>query len=203
MADENENPNDRLRARGWCFTWNNYTEDDEALVFEMQHMPTILKYAIAGKEVCPTTGTRHMQGYIYFIHKKSMQQVSNFFPTRSTHVFWSRAKGTSAQNRAYCSKDNDYWEHGEAPLDAKAKGQIEKERWDRAKENAINGNMRNIDSDILVRCYGQLCQIKKDFMANPENAEDVTGLWIQGPAGCGKSRYARETFTPFFPCTLR
>lgn len=60
-----ENSNDTgfraLRGRAWAYTFNNYTEEHVERFKSMK----CLRHACA-KEVCPTTGTPHLQGYIRF-----------------------------------------------------------------------------------------------------------------------------------------
>lgn len=46
----------------FCFTLNNYTED-EFNAFSTEDFCGKFKYFIVGKEVCPTTGTPHLQGF--------------------------------------------------------------------------------------------------------------------------------------------
>lgn len=46
-----------------CFTLNNYGEEDERRIKTEAHR---YKYAVYGRETAPTTGTRHLQGYINF-----------------------------------------------------------------------------------------------------------------------------------------
>lgn len=46
-------------ALNWCFTLNNYTlKEYEALQNQE------CRYLLMGKEIAPTTGTPHIQGYI-------------------------------------------------------------------------------------------------------------------------------------------
>ena len=75
---------------------------------------------------------------------------------------------------------------------------MEKERWDKAKKAAMEGRIDDIDGDIFVRHYGNLKKIQKDYMTKPADAEDVTGIWIWGAAGVGKSRKAREEYTNLY-----
>lgn len=46
---------DQIRGRSWCFTHNNYTEED-VLRYDSLKCERI----VVGKEVAPTTGTPHL-----------------------------------------------------------------------------------------------------------------------------------------------
>jgi hypothetical protein len=100
------------------------------------------------------------------------------------------AKGNVKENVAYCSKDGKVIECGERPDDGG--GKTQKEKWDRCRELAVQGNIEDIDSDLYVRYYSTLQRIAKDHMKRPENLESPCGLWIYGRSGSGKSHYARE-----------
>lgn len=49
----------RNRLKRVCFTLNNYTEEDEQRI---QAGVEFYRYAVYGRELAPTTGTRHLQG---------------------------------------------------------------------------------------------------------------------------------------------
>lgn len=90
-------------ARAWCFTLNNYTEDEWRQcieVFESRNYDYII-----GKEECPTTGTKHLQGY--FRTKKSAIRFSTA-KNINKRMHLESARGTIEENYKYCSKDNNY-----------------------------------------------------------------------------------------------
>jgi len=170
------------RSYSWVFTTNNYTEMDITRTNETECV-----YLIYGRETS-TTGTPHLQGYVRFKTQQRLAQVRIFFPTSHLEI----AKGDPESNINYCSKEGQVFEKGKAPISKKAQGESEKQRWKRNLEAAKNGDTENIDPDIYIRYYRTIKEITKDHMAKPPDAEDTTGLWISGPAGCGKSRRARE-----------
>lgn len=179
---------DNTRSRGWCFTINNYTEKDEAELKELKCV-----YMIYGHEVAPTTGTPHLQGYVYFKDAKTMKTVSKCIPRASLH----EANGTADHNYVYCTKDGvDIVERGVRPKGHKGGGESNKERWDRARMAAQEGRFEDIDSDIYLRCYGTIKRIRMDELLVNKIYEDTEQhmQWVYGKAGVGKSRYARETY---------
>lgn len=87
----------------FVFTVNNYTPADEIIVKE-----SIKNFGIRGgygREVAPSTGTKHLQGFI--ILKKPMRWNQLEFP-KGTH--FETMKGTLKENINYISKeDKNYW----------------------------------------------------------------------------------------------
>lgn len=91
------------RSRGWVFTLNNWTEEEyKDLLHITQQFAQ--KYII-GKEHAPTTGTPHLQGYIYWKEGKSRDAMKKLFGKRYYLEF---ARGSPKQNETYCGKDEEY-----------------------------------------------------------------------------------------------
>ncbi|WP_445769492.1 hypothetical protein [Rheinheimera sp.] len=171
------------RSRAYCFTINNYTDEDCDQVQALD-----AKYVVCGKEV-GDKGVPHLQGYVYFHTVKSMLQVSKLL----TRAFLASAKGSSAQNQTYCSKDNLWYEKGVPPLTNKEKGVVEKDRWEAVWSAAKEGRIDDIPAKILIQNYSTIKRIKKDYMLTPEDlADGVCGLWYYGDTGTGKSWTARQ-----------
>jgi len=66
------------RSRNWCFTLNNYTEDEEQSFVDLEGHKQI-RYFIVGKEVGEEEHTPHLQGFIIFHNQKTFNQVVKFF----------------------------------------------------------------------------------------------------------------------------
>jgi len=172
------------RNRNFCFTWNNY--DDNSLVYLSQ---ILCKYVAYSKEVAPTTGTNHLQGFIAFNNPKTLQQARSLLS--GCHV--ETMLGSIAQNDVYCSKSGELIERGEKPISNDNKGRAEKLRWQRAKELAKANDLDSIDADIFIRCYSTLKNIAKDNLVKPP-PQDVKCFWIYGPTGTGKSHCVETMF---------
>jgi len=84
-------------CRNWCFTVNNYTEDD---IRKAKNLPC--KYIIFGKEV-GESGTPHLQGYVQLAKRTRLTGVKKLI---NNQVHWEPAKGTPQQNIEYCSKQD-------------------------------------------------------------------------------------------------
>lgn len=103
MSNElgNTRPIRQTVSKYWCFTWNNYTQDDLSKclsIFKDKNVDYIV-----GEEV-GDSGTPHLQGYIE--SKKSIRPIEFFNLSKNVH--WEKRKGKREDNLTYCSKDNKY-----------------------------------------------------------------------------------------------
>lgn len=177
-------------VRAYCFTLNNYTDDDKAQIQAFIDKNRV-KYCIYGHEKCPTTGTPHLQGYIYLRDAMTMAALSKHIRRAS----WRQANGNSDQNEKYCTKDaTDIFEYGTKPMDQKRKGEAEKERWDNARKMAKTGDFDSIDSDIYIKYIGNLKKIYADARPKVQSLDTTTGVWIYGDTGTGKTTYVNSTY---------
>lgn len=65
----------KVPLRAWVFTINNYTPEDESAVLALASQEGKIKRMAVGKEVAPTTGTPHLQGYVRFVKSVRQGQV--------------------------------------------------------------------------------------------------------------------------------
>lgn len=94
------------RAKFWCFTLNNYTQDD---VDRLATPSDAINYMVVGKEV-GESGTPHLQGTVCFVERKRLQQVKTFIG--EAHCSVTRYL---LQSIEYCKKDGDIIEWGQVP----------------------------------------------------------------------------------------
>lgn len=97
----------------YVFTLNNYT-DEQVAALKIE-IPLIAKYAIFGREVAPTTGTPHLQGYIRLERRARFNAALKWWKDKiggkMPHI--ERAKGSAKQNEVYAGKeDTEPWTHG-------------------------------------------------------------------------------------------
>lgn len=178
--------NDRQsRNRNFVFTWNNYPADAEHILRGKQS-----RYMAFGREV-GANGTPHLQGMVCFANARTARSVRNSLPGCHIEIM----RGTPTQSRTYCSKDGDFVEWGDLPVDKVSQSKQQKEEyqfaWDLAKENKIE----EVDVELRLRYYRVLKDVAKDFGAKPPDLTTVCGLWVWGEPGIGKS-YAVKTRFP-------
>jgi len=88
-------------SRGWCFTLNNYTDDEYKTIKEFVINKTD-KYII-GKEI-GEQGTPHLQGYIYVKQKIRFTTLKNLCNRLHLEI----ARGSPEDSLKYCSKDGNF-----------------------------------------------------------------------------------------------
>lgn len=179
------------RAKRWALTINNCSE-----------FPVCpdASYAVYGKEIAPSTGTPHIQGYVEFPTLKSSKQIHEYFPT--CHAEY--AKGSGPQNRDYCIKDGDFQEYGVMGNDRQReagskRGHEVSEDWDAARKAAEEGRFEDIPSKLYCRYVRNFQFIhgehQKKLVKDLEGVEDGQwAIWLYGPTGTGKSRWVKEHY---------
>ncbi len=112
----NTEPNPKRKVRGqykkdWIFTIFNSTLEQVDKILR-----PVSDKCIMGEEICPNTGTLHIQGYVEF--KVRTRMVEKY----SKKIFdghFDVAKGDSEQNYCYCSKDDKFMKWGHFDVDYK------------------------------------------------------------------------------------
>lgn len=169
----------------WVFTLNNWTQDEYNKLCDIPY-----RYMVIGSEV-GESGTPHLQGYVHLSKRMRLSGLKPYSP----RAHWDVARGTGPQASDYCKKDGTFEEFGDMPDETGAAGGVvEKERWTTAFAACKVGKLDDVPADILMRCYRTCKEIAKDYMSKPDDADDVTGVWLYGPPGVGKSRKARADY---------
>lgn len=100
---------DMSRAKNWCFTLNNYTQENEdALLSAFDSGRAV--YLIYGKEV-GSSGTPHLQGFISLASRARLQSLNRDF----VQAHWTVARDIGASIE-YCKKEGSVRELGLSPL---------------------------------------------------------------------------------------
>lgn len=171
------------RSEAWCFTYNNYTEEDYARICEID-----CQYLIVGKEVAPETGTKHLQGYIKFYNARFFTATKALL---GPGVHLEKAKGSPEENRAYCSKAGDFFEKGDVPRKGK-RTDLEK-----LAKMVTDGHYEQIVTDypkeIILHDRGlRALKYQVELSTIWSEIPDKQVIWIWGPSGTGKTTRARE-----------
>lgn len=184
-------------TRNYCFTLNNYSEEDEV---NLKSIPTEgdqeVKYIVYGREIGEEEKTPHLQGFVMFKNAKTMAACIGYFGRILGHprTHLEQARGTPFEASQYCKKDGDYYSSGLPPLETHTKTSAA----DRAERNLklLEENkvaeLRRLDPVWFVanctkfNLLGNLCRTAPQDLSGP------CGFWISGRAGVGKSTFARS-----------
>lgn len=180
-----------IQYPNWVFTAqyggaNQASQDSIEAVVEAV-IRSKAKYVLFGRETAPTTGQKHLQGYVQFKAPQRLTQVAKMLPCH-----WEPAKADDEKNFEYCTKDGDFVEWGERTQINP--GKREQARWDEARAALVRGDLAAVDSQIFVCHYSNCKLIAKDYMITPDMLDAPTGVWYWGEAGAGKSFKAREDY---------
>lgn len=186
--------------------------------------PAFAKYIIVGEELCPTTGTPHLQGFIQCHNKMSLPAIRNKVSATGRGEFrapvnWSFAPYTNQNIPAmvlYCKglveskqtpdlKDtpenwipNTYHEYGYAPP-----GQGKRSDLEAAITLIQNGSSLE---DLATICPTQFVKFSTGLMKLRFTLQSSRGrtwptevIWLWGPTGSGKSLFAAQnTDKPYY-----
>lgn len=182
------------RSRSWVFTYNNY---DDAVLQHLERCGNdigkdrvvVVDYLCYGKEDAPTTGTKHLQGYVYFKTVKSLRTAKDYIVGGcSGSPFLEIARGNPQQNRDYCSKGGEFKEFGTLPQQGRrsdlnrviAAVQEGKSIKEISKENPVE----------FIKFHKGIVALKEHTYSSRDYKTTVH--WYYGETGTGKSKVAYE-----------
>lgn len=178
------------RSRGWCFTINNPTVDDEE---DWEALKLRCQYAIKGNERGEERETPHWQGYVYFLHPTTLNGVKGIL--RRAHL--ESQRGTITDAVEYCKKEGDFVEYGRRPHDPLA-GKQKNEQWTQCINWAEQGKMELIKNhfpQLYLRYFERLRSLR---LPSTSILEELTHEWWVGPTGTGKSRRLWDLYPKHF-----
>lgn len=171
-------------AKHYCFTLNEIEEGKSAkeLVEEI-HQAFDAEYTIGGLEKAPTTGHLHLQGYLAL---KTKKRITALIKIKQMHFIVAR--GSPEENKKYCSKEGDWFEAGEIPVQERGKRndmkKIHQMVWVEGKTVAEVAAMPGSHQGL------RYAQTLSELRPPPRRTEPPQVIWAHGPTGSGKSRWA-------------
>jgi hypothetical protein len=122
-----------MGSKNWCFTLNNYDDDDIQRINALVTTEPKVIYLIYGKEV-GESGTPHLQGVVSCKQKLRLLQIKNIIGG-NPHLECARNINAAI---IYCKKDGDWEEFG-----TRSKGQGSRNDLEDFKE-AVKGGMLSL-----------------------------------------------------------
>lgn len=186
------------RSRAWVFTINNYTDDTINAIQQLLESSKNITHLIVGKEQ-GEQGTKHLQGYIRFENPLPLNSVSRKFPG----AYMDIANASPLKNFEYCSKQNDIiFNVGDFHAQSNSRkkgGDVLRVMYETMWEDIKEGKQETYIGDTYPQFYFKhLNSIRSAIIRNqvclPPWSGDLTSknLWIYGPTGCGKSKWAHN-----------
>ncbi len=173
------------RSRGWCFTLNNPTDLQVPREWGGD-------YCVWQYETAPTTGTPHLQGYIYYKGRKRFEALKEV----NARASWRKANGTASQNKVYCSKDDTRidgpWEHGTIPQQGKRTDILALK--DTIDSGASITVIRDLHYSLWIRHQRAVLSDRLYVQRKSANRSRPQVLVVYGPSGTGKTKTVREAF---------
>lgn len=171
------------QARHWCFTLNNYTDDEE------QHLGTLhpdkVLYIVYGRET-GAQGTPHLQGFVSFESRKVASTVKRLIGRRA-HL--EVARGTPSQAADYCKKDGDFREFGSIPHARGARNDLRKLQ-ERIVAGATATEIRDEFPGLYYRYNRAIDRHIQDMKPDRDWETNVVVYW--GKTGTGKTKQVFE-----------
>jgi len=179
-------------SRYWCFTLNNYTDEDQARLRAVD-----CTYLIFGREV-GEQGTPHLQGFVITHTRIRLAQVKVLLGTDRVHV--EKARGSPEQADDYCKKDGDFECIGTPPARRKrTRDELAVEFRDAIRGGGAGALVGWADANPGVYAFsGHNLVRNHQSTIIPVRRENVTCTWIVGPSGSGKSHAAWEKYPDAF-----
>lgn len=157
-------------STNWCFTLNNYTEEEEAVVNALY--PKDANYLVYGKEMGESE-TPHLQGYLHTVKKNRLSAMKKLIP----RAHWEQMRGTSEQASDYCKKDGDFKEFG-TRTNERQRTDLEAAKH-AVKEGYSMKRMREEHSEIVAKYPRFITDYARDQIPVPAIAPHPLRYWQQ------------------------
>lgn len=208
-AANKKDPN-KVESRGFVFTLSNYNDPckrdfNKCTRYEklkkLKVGPTeYLSYIAFQSEKCPTTGTPHLQGFLYFNKKKRFNTALEIIAISEIHL--EIMNGNFSQNNIYCSKgvDKSYDEKAGIRVELGTRPVGQGSRTDlikfieEGKNNGLIGAAEKYEIEFIK--YGQgLHRLLNTIDKRRDRNKNMEVIVYIGKAGTNKTRSVFEAYT--------
>ncbi len=190
-----QHDNANTQGRYWCFTLNNYTEEDEERLRALPDSHPRVSFIQWGRET-GESGTPHLQGYLELDRRLRLRQL-RVGELLGPRVHCERRRGTAQEAKTYTEKDGDFEAHGSASVDQSGK------RNDLGKiQEQIEAGSSELE--IAQEYFSQWCYHRKSFAKYAQLIQtnglrtDLKIYVLWGESGVGKTRYVFGKYPDVF-----
>ena len=174
----------QTRSRTYTFTIFGFTPD---VVLGLRRLGrTEARYLVFGRERCPTTGRRHLQGFVRFHNSRAFNAVKGLFEGLGAKPHLEVTRGSDDQNTTYCTKEGDAEIFGVPSVQGKRTdlSDIQTE----IKEGASAKDIADNHFNKWVVYRRSFAEYRK-MLHKPGLRIQLRVLGIIGASGVGKTRY--------------
>ncbi len=184
-----------IRSTRWCFTLNNYSPEEVALLQEHVLLETSkVKFLTWGEEV-GEEGTPHLQGCVFLDTTQSLVYVKRVLSPRA---HWEKMAGRPQAAIDYCHKDaHNVWSWGTPPKGAGTRTDIAMMHED-LQANVPLQEISNRHFGLFLR-YSRGVERWTSLNSSGLDRPAPQILWIYGESGTGKSLAAKEVVATVGP----
>lgn len=172
------------RSRNWCFTINNFTDEEIIICDEIE-----CTYIIYGDEI-GDSGTPHLQGYLEFKDAKSLTSVRKLLGGRA-HL--ETRRGSPIQASDYCKKQGNFFERG--TMSNQGKRNDLEEIANLVKDEGIKGIIEK-RPDAFIK-YGRNIERLAEHLYVPRTIKPKV-VWLWGTTGSGKTKKATSSSDNYY-----
>lgn len=168
------------RSKNWCFTLNNWTEDEYKEIVEEFATVENTRYLIIGKE--GKRRTPHLQGYVELKNARRWTTLTKF----NKRIHWETRRKSPQAAADYCKKEGDFEEWGDLPKQGK---RSDLEVIGKLFEDGLK------IKDVAMQFPAQYIRYHKgmeklyELHQEPRKEKPIC-VWLSGKAGLGKTEYA-------------
>lgn len=157
-----------------------------------------IRYLVCQKEVCPTSGRRHFQGYCELKDPKRYPAIKRLLECDWAHL--EKRRGTNEQAREYCIKsesradpDGVPFEYGEFKVTQGFRSDIAA-AVEELKSGKTIGDIIDNHADVVVKYSRGLTLVQEHVQAAASRIirSDLKVFVLTGPPGVGKTRYVYD-----------
>lgn len=186
------------RARNYVFTVNNYDENDlQFYQTACENEELGITFICFGREVAPSTGTPHLQGYLQCRSPTSIRALLNRIRGQGGNIHHCDvARGTAEQNIAYTSKEStESCPHFRSGV-LRSTGQGKRTDLDRVVDSIEEGKsyaeLASEHGSSIIKYAGGIQRLLA--LRSPKRSHQTEIWWYWGPTGTGKSKAAWTEF---------
>jgi len=198
--ERDEEPAGDVRSHIWCFRISNWQNIDPLKLNKLKADLSKAKYWIMGKEICPTTGTPHLQCFVWYNYARVWSAMQKTM--RPVGAWFKKSRGSAWQNLVYCKKDGDFEEHGERPVEEEvakeSRGEGSRKRWRNAIKLAEERDWKRLKEEEPHLYLTQQSGLKRVAAAViggiKESRLSLDNTWCVGEPGTGKSKWVRDFY---------